>query len=145
MATRAEYRLSQAVLRQHAGRVHTSQHVSRRCFHESAPSRTDGVYKQLTEMRVRTPWIEALRKSRETGSQSPAAASDPPKPDLTPKSMADSHFNFVLPLAQDPWLLDTYANSSGQLRTGALLMDLDALSGVVAYKHTGEGVSTVTA
>lgn len=24
-------------------------------------------------------------------------------------------------------------------------MDLDALAGVVAYKHTGEGVSTVTA
>lgn len=96
-------------------------------------------------MRVRTPWIEALRKSRETGTQSAAAASDPPKPDLTPKSMSDSHFSFVLPLAQDPWLLDTYANSNGQLRTGALLMDLDALSGVVAYKHTGEGVSTVTA
>jgi acyl-coenzyme A thioesterase 9 len=42
-------------------------------------------------------------------------------------------------------LLDTYANSSGQIRLGTLLMDLDALSGVVAYKHTGEGVTTVTA
>lgn len=51
----------------------------------------------------------------------------------------------VLPLAQDPWLLDRYANSSGQIRIGSLLMDLDALSGVIAYKHTGEGVSTVTA
>lgn len=42
-------------------------------------------------------------------------------------------------------MLDTYANASGQIRLGTLLMDLDALSGVVAYKHTGEGVTTVTA
>ena len=51
----------------------------------------------------------------------------------------------ILPLAQDPWLLDTYLNSSGHIRFGTLLMDLDALSGVVAYKHTGDGVTTVTA
>ena len=31
------------------------------------------------------------------------------------------------------------------LRLGALLMDLDALAGVVAYQHTGSSVSTVTA
>lgn len=42
-------------------------------------------------------------------------------------------------------MLDTYANYTGQIRTGTLLMDLDALAGVVAYKHTGEGVTTVTA
>ena len=42
-------------------------------------------------------------------------------------------------------MLDTYANSTGQIRLGTLLMDLDALSGVVAYRHTGEGVTTVTA
>ena len=51
----------------------------------------------------------------------------------------------VLPLAQDPWLLDTYLNSSGHIRLGQLFMDLDALSGVVAYKHTGDSVTTVTA
>lgn len=48
-------------------------------------------------------------------------------------------------MGQDQWLLDYYMNASGHIRLGALLMDLDALSGVVAYKHTGEGVSTVTA
>lgn len=36
-------------------------------------------------------------------------------------------------------------NSSGLLRLGTIFMDLDALSGVVAYKHTGESVTTVTA
>lgn len=30
-------------------------------------------------------------------------------------------------------------------RLGALLMDLDALSGVIAYRHTGDSVATVTA
>lgn len=104
---------------------------------------TDGVYKALTEMRVRKPWIEAFRESqKKDGGQTQKQY---PKPDTTPKTMADSYVSLVLPLAQDPWMLDTYSNSTGQLRTGALLMDLDALAGVVAYKHTGEGVSTVTA
>lgn len=31
------------------------------------------------------------------------------------------------------------------VRLGSLLMDLDAFSGVIAYRHTGDGVSTVTA
>lgn len=30
-------------------------------------------------------------------------------------------------------------------RLGTIFMDLDALSGVIAYKHTGETVTTVTA
>ena len=30
-------------------------------------------------------------------------------------------------------------------RLGTIFMDLDALSGVIAYKHTGESVTTVTA
>jgi acyl-coenzyme A thioesterase 9 len=116
-----------------------------RLFHATGARATDGVYKELTEMRVRTPWIEALRRSKATSSQSAAGPEDPPKPDLTPKRMSDSYVRIVLPLQDDPWMLDTYANYSGQLRTGSLLMDLDALAGVVAYKHTGEGVSTVTA
>ena len=36
-------------------------------------------------------------------------------------------------------------NSSGHIRLGTIFMDLDALSGIVAYKHTGDGVTTVTA
>lgn len=51
----------------------------------------------------------------------------------------------LLPLARDPWLLDSYINSSGHIRLGTLFMDLDALAGVVAYKHTGDSVMTVTA
>lgn len=119
--------------------------VQRRNYRLSQSLRTDGVYRELTEMRVRTPWIEALQRSKESGTQSALSPGDPPKPNLAPKKMSDSYVSIILPLSQDPWMLDTYANSTGQIRTGTLLMDLDALAGVVAYKHTGEGVSTVTA
>ena len=50
-----------------------------------------------------------------------------------------------MPLARDPWLLDSYITSSGHIRLGTIFMDLDALAGVVAYKHTGPDVMTVTA
>lgn len=59
--------------------------------------------------------------------------------------MKDSYHAVTIPLGQDPWLLDTYLNSSGHIRLGTLFMDLDALSGIIAYKHTGENVTTVTA
>jgi len=41
--------------------------------------------------------------------------------------------------------LDSYINSSGHIRLGTIFMDLDALAGVVSYKHTGDTVMTVTA
>ncbi|TGO17902.1 hypothetical protein BPAE_0406g00010 [Botrytis paeoniae] len=51
----------------------------------------------------------------------------------------------ILPLASDPWLLDNYITASGHIRLGAIFMDLDALAGVISYKHTGDRVMTVTA
>ncbi|KIX09380.1 uncharacterized protein Z518_00459 [Rhinocladiella mackenziei CBS 650.93] len=122
-----------------------ARNIPSRLFHSTPARPTDGVYKALTEMRVRTPWIQALQERKEAENNLAAQAAEFPKPDLTPRKMLDSYVSLVLPLSQDPWLLDTYANYTGQIRTGTLLMDLDALAGVVAYKHTGEGVSTVTA
>lgn len=95
-------------------------------------------------MRVKTPWVEALDKSRETVQQGQTEAPRA-KPDLTPKKMSDSYYSAILPLAQDKWLLDTYLNASGHIRLGSLLMDLDALAGVIAYRHAGDSVATVTA
>lgn len=86
-------------------------------------------------MRVRTPWVEALRQQQEKGGE---PTGDSKKSELskdrklTPKRMDDSYHAVVLPLAQDPWLLDTYLNSSGHIRLGTIFMDLDALSGVIA-------------
>ncbi|KAL8785340.1 MAG: hypothetical protein Q9213_003405 [Squamulea squamosa] len=119
-----------------------------RQLHVSPRWQTDGVFKELNEMRVRTPWIEALSKKREGGIDTTQRSSIPATPsnrDLTPKRMSDSYHRVVIPLAQDPWLGDNYLNANGQIRLGTIFMDLDALSGVIAYKHTGESVTTVTA
>ncbi|MCJ1336803.1 hypothetical protein MMC09_002081 [Bachmanniomyces sp. S44760] len=99
-------------------------------------------------MRVRIPFIEALRNQKTSQEASGSKLRGPATPshrDMSPKSMSESYHRVVLPLAQDPWLLDGYLNASGQIRLGTLFMDLDALSGVIAYKHTGEDVTTVTA
>ncbi|KAF2275127.1 Thioesterase/thiol ester dehydrase-isomerase [Westerdykella ornata] len=119
-----------------------------RAFQTSAAKRTDGVFRELTAMRVQTPWIEALRKKQaEDADPSSASKKQEVSADrkLTPKRMSDSYHSLVLPLAQDPWLLDSYLNASGHIRLGTLFMDLDALSGIIAYKHTGPDVTTVTA
>jgi len=100
------------------------------------------VFRGLTDNRLPMPWIEALRQQQE-GKM--AVEDTDVERDLSPKRMSDSYHRAVLPLAQDPWLSDTYINSSGHIRLGTLLMDLDALSGIIVYKHTGPGVTTVTA
>ena len=106
-------------------------------FHCSSAQCTDGVFKELTSMRVRTPWIEALRHQQAEG-KSPAESSGKPEVSqdrkLEPKHMNDSYHAVVLPLAQDAWLLDTYLNSAGNVRLGTIFMDLDALSGIIACK-----------
>ncbi|KAJ5787235.1 hypothetical protein N7457_002225 [Penicillium paradoxum] len=121
-----------------------SSYINIQDFH-STPSQADSRPTWMP-MRVKTPWIDALTQSREAqkaGAQESVAQSI--KPDVTPKKMSDSYYSAILPLAQDKWLLDSYLNSSGHIRLGSLLMDLDALAGIVAYRHTGDGVSTVTA
>jgi acyl-coenzyme A thioesterase 9 len=88
-------------------------------------------------MRVRTPWVEALQQQQAEGKQSHKPSGKPEiaiDRDLKPKHMDDSYHAVVLPLAQDPWLLDTYLNSSGHIRLGTIFMDLDALSGIIACK-----------
>jgi acyl-coenzyme A thioesterase 9 len=110
---------------------------SSRSFHCSQAQRTDGVFKELTSMRVRTPWVEALRQQQSEGKQSAEPSGKPEVSkdrELKAKHMDDSYHSVVLPLAQDPWLLDTYLNSSGHIRLGTIFMDLDALSGIIACK-----------
>lgn len=54
-------------------------------------------------MRVRTPWIEALRKQREEGSDPTRTSSKPATPpdrDLTPKKMSDSFHRVVRAISQ---------------------------------------------
>ncbi|KFH46024.1 hypothetical protein ACRE_031900 [Hapsidospora chrysogenum ATCC 11550] len=68
-------------------------------------------------MRVKTPWIEALTRSRDaddTARDGGTPRAQPP--DLKPKRISDSSYTAILPLAQDKWLLDTYLNASGHIR-----------------------------
>jgi acyl-coenzyme A thioesterase 9 len=86
-------------------------------------------------MRVRTPWVKALQQQKADNKPSgePSGQSEVPKDrDLSPKRMSESYHSVILPLARDPWLLDTYLNASGHIRLGTIFMDLDALSGVIA-------------
>ncbi|KAK7698918.1 hypothetical protein SLS64_012129 [Diaporthe eres] len=110
----------------------------------TTPRATDGVFRGLTDGRLPTPWIEAFRK-QQADKTTTAREARPQERDLSPRKMSDSYHRVVLPLGQDPWLSDTYINSSGHIRLGTIFMDLDALSGVIVYKHTGPGVTTVTA
>jgi hypothetical protein len=110
---------------------------STRGFHCSKTRCTDGVFKELTSMRVRTPWVEAFRQQQAEGKKAAEPSGKPEVPkdrNLKAKHMNDSYHSVVLPLARDPWLLDTYLNSSGHIRLGTIFMDLDALSGIIACK-----------
>jgi acyl-coenzyme A thioesterase 9 len=88
-----------------------------RCFSATADTRTDGVYRELTAMRTRIPFVEALRKQKEDADrlslkpqeedadslkpQQEDADSLKPQPtdevqrDLSPKAMADSYHRVV--------------------------------------------------
>ncbi|KAJ0104103.1 cylthioester [Diaporthe amygdali] len=118
---------------------------STRWLRTTAPRTTDGVFRGLTDGRLPTPWIEAFRKQQADKDNAAREARLQPPRDLSPRKMSDSYHRVILPLGQDPWLSDTYINSSGHIRLGTIFMDLDALSGVIVYKHTGPGVTTVTA
>lgn len=117
--------------------------LSRRCLQTSRATSIDWARDGTASARVRVPFVEALRNQKssiETAAPAPARERD-----LSPRKMSASRHSFILPLVQDPWLLDTYINANGQLRLGTLFMDLDALAGMVAYNHTGDSVMTVTA
>lgn len=79
---------------------------------------TDGVFRELTSARVPTPWIEALRRKEaglEVNEGVPDSAEAKAKR-LVGKRMSESYHSVILPLARDPWLGDTYLNSSGHIR-----------------------------
>jgi acyl-coenzyme A thioesterase 9 len=103
--------------------------ISRALFSTTRASRTDGVFRKLTEMRVPIPWIKALRErqrqrekelgsssSTSTSSSAAGAQTQEGEQELVPKRMSDSYVSVVLPLEKDPWLSDTYLNSEGNIR-----------------------------
>ena len=62
-----------------------------RSLHITPIRRTDGVYGDLTNMRVKTPWIVALQRQGQTESKSKETiASSASVAELQPKTMHDS-------------------------------------------------------
>ncbi|KAI0173038.1 Thioesterase/thiol ester dehydrase-isomerase [Hypoxylon sp. FL1284] len=128
------------------GKARLCRAHAERCLHGTATRRTDGVFRGLADQRLPMPWIEAWRLQQEEKSVGTGTAeATTQERDISPKRMSDSYHRLVLPLGRDPWLSDTYINASGHIRLGTIFMDLDALSGIIVYKHTGPGVTTVTA
>ncbi|CAK7272661.1 hypothetical protein SEPCBS119000_005242 [Sporothrix epigloea] len=115
-----------------------------RTFAVLSALRTDGVFRGLTDERLPVPWVEVLQRQRDAQNIELADTKESVH-DLTPRKMRDSYHRVVLPLGRDPWLSDTYINSSGHIRLGTLLMDLDALTDLIVFKHVGEGYTVVTA
>jgi hypothetical protein len=92
MARSSSLRVLHAILR--PAPQQACRNSSQRLFHSSHVTKTGGVCKALTEMRIRTPWIEALRKSRGEDGGLSSDPIDNVKPDLTPK-MSDSFVKSV--------------------------------------------------
>ncbi|TGJ62894.1 Acyl-coenzyme A thioesterase 9, mitochondrial [Orbilia oligospora] len=123
----------------------------------------------LLSPKFTVPWLKALAMRDHPTEPSPVAQETKGGlSPLTPKRMTDSYSSYTLEFGKDEWLVDAYVNSTGQLRLGTIFMDLDALAGqfspfpvitetnepsnaprmktgVVAYKHAGEGQTIVTA
>ncbi|KAK9352639.1 HotDog domain-containing protein [Lipomyces doorenjongii] len=98
-------------------------------------------------MRRTVTWLEALHareEGRPASITSYAKGGDLNKPpEILKRSMDDSYTTISLPFKQDEWLLDAYVNSSGRLRIGQIFQDLDALAGVIAYKHCAPAEPTI--
>lgn len=69
-----------------------------RRFSLTSHKATDGVFRALTESRVQTPWIEALRRKQRKGedpSQPSGKSQVPADRKLEPKKMSDSYHRVV--------------------------------------------------
>lgn len=71
---------------------------------------------------------------QQTDSGTPST-SELPESMLKPKRMQDSYVELYLPFTEDPELLEKYIATSGLIRLGKVLEDLDSLAGGISYQH----------
>ncbi|KAK6518851.1 hypothetical protein TWF281_003542 [Arthrobotrys megalospora] len=120
-------------------------HADRSLIHTAKRYISAPAQPTLLSPKFTVPWLKALAL-RDHPSETPSVVKETKEKALpTPKRMTDSYSSFTLEFGKDEWLVDSYVNSTGQLRLGTIFMDLDALAGVIAYKHAGEGPTIVTA
>lgn len=72
-----------------------STNIQTRAFSACQRCRTDGVYRELTAMRTRVPFIEAFRKEQNEGTKASPIPTEKVERDLSPKSMSDSETRIV--------------------------------------------------
>ncbi|BFZ65420.1 hypothetical protein YB2330_006586 [Saitoella coloradoensis] len=89
-----------------------------------------------TPLRSRTSFTNSLWSTR---LQAMRQAEESTKRKLIPKRMAESYVEGVLPFSSDADMREDYQNTWGGLRLGKLFEDLDALSGMIAYRHCEDG------
>lgn len=110
----------------------------------------------VSPMRRTNTWLKAFRRRQDAKkawlaqNQDAIAAgllkeTDAPVPFFSEKpvgaeevfkrSPSDSFSYVILPFKSDEWFLDGYINAFGRLRIGQLFQDLDALAGVISYRH----------
>jgi hypothetical protein len=77
------------------GALRPIQRNHARCFSAATRYRTDGVYRELTAMRTRTPFIEAFRKQQEDANGSKPVSTEKVERDMSPKTMSDSFHRVV--------------------------------------------------
>jgi acyl-coenzyme A thioesterase 9 len=94
MTSKARY-LPRLSLRSIQGAFRPQLPFQRRSFSVYSRSRTDGVYRELTAMRTRVPFIEAFRKQQNGTSKTQLGATETVERDLTPKTMSDSYTRIV--------------------------------------------------
>lgn len=103
----------------------------------------------MSPMTRKIPWVDAFRHRQkvlqEWRASNPESGTEPPEAnfsissvktrDVVDKSRSDSFTYAILPFRDDEWFLDAYISAAGRLRIGQIFQDLDALAGVIAYKH----------
>ncbi|ETS61503.1 hypothetical protein PaG_04250 [Moesziomyces aphidis] len=95
-----------------------------------------------TRLAPRRSWMKEMQ-SQSQQSSSPESSSTPSAPSqyelpesmLKPKRMQDSYVELYLPFTEDPELLEKYIATSGLIRLGKVLEDLDSLAGGISYQH----------
>ncbi|KAJ1036119.1 hypothetical protein NDA18_000262 [Ustilago nuda] len=98
-----------------------------------------GVYPQKlkrsipTRLAPRRSWMKEMESQQR--SEAPCTLSELRESMLKPKRMQDSYVERYLPFSQEPELLEKYIATSGLIRLGKVLEDLDSLAGAISYQH----------
>lgn len=95
--------------------------------------------KRLQSGTKKSTWLQALKERQKQLASGKVLDlynyTTPGTCEIKERRRSDSFTFLLLPFKDDAWLLDSYVNAFGRLKVGQLFQDLDALAGLIAYKH----------